>query len=132
MRVNILGVAAMTAAVMTIPVAAHHSTAMFDRSRTVTVEGTVKRFQFTNPHSWVHLTVPDSNGQPMEWALEMGGPQSLMRQGWTPKTLTAGMKVKAVLHPLREGKIGGQFLSITLPDGKTLGDANPGEEARPN
>jgi hypothetical protein len=86
------------------------------------VEGTVKEFQWMNPHSWIVLTVADAGGQTADWAIEVGSPSGLARQGWAPKTLTPGMKVKVRLHPLKEGKPGGQFLAVTLPDGKQLGD----------
>ena len=116
------GLALLVATAVAVPAIAHHSYAMFDGSKTTTVEGTVKQFQWTNPHSWVRVSVPDASGQPVEWAIEMGAPNGLVRQGWTPKTLTAGMKVKVTMHPLRDGKPGGQFMSATLPDGTQLGD----------
>jgi len=105
-----------------MPAVAHHSFAMFDANKTMTVEGSVKEFHWTNPHSWIFLMVPNAQGQPEEWPIELGSPSGLIRQGWVPKTLTAGMKVKVLIRPLKEGKPGGQFLSVTLPDGKTLGD----------
>jgi hypothetical protein len=124
MRITTPLLAAMAMAVAAMPAAAHHSTAMFDASKTVTVEGTVRQFLWTNPHSWIYLTVADANGQTAEWPIELGGPGGLLRQGWTAKTLTPGMKVKATVHPLREGKAGGQFVSLILPDGKQLGDSS--------
>jgi hypothetical protein len=95
---------------------------MFDTNKTMTVEGSVKEFHWTNPHSWIFVMVPNAQGQPEEWAIELGSPSGLVRQGWEPKTVTPGMKVKVLLRPLKDGKVGGQFLQITLPDGKTLGD----------
>ena|ERR1051326_752780 len=114
--------AIVAVAIVAIPAAAHHSFAMFDATKTMAVEGNVKEFHWTNPHSWIFLMVPDAKGQPQEWAIELGSPAGLIRQGWEPKTLAAGMKVKVVLRPLKDGKVGGQFLSVTLPDGKTPGD----------
>jgi hypothetical protein len=58
----------------------------------------------------------------VQWAIEMNGPTGLVRQGWLPKTLTPGMKVQVVIHPLRDGNAGGQFLAVTLPDGKVMGN----------
>jgi hypothetical protein len=101
---------------------------MFDAEKKVTLEGTVKEFQWTNPHSWILMTVSNAQGQPEQWAIEMGGPSGLARQGWVPKTLTPGMKVKTVIHPLRDGTAGGQFMAITLPDGTEMGNPN----GRPN
>lgn len=122
MKFKVFGLAVIVVAVMAVPALAHHSFAMFDATRTMTVEGAVKEFHWTNPHSWIFLMVPNAGGQPEEWAIELGSPAGLVRQGWEPKTLTAGMKVKVLLRPLKDGKVGGQFISLTLPDGKQLGD----------
>jgi hypothetical protein len=120
------GVAVAIASVATsaVPAAAHHSFAMFDGEKTQVLEGTVKEFQWTNPHSWIVLTVDNAKGQPEQWAIEMGGPGRLSRQGWAATTLTPGMKVKAIIHPLRDGANGGQFMAVTLPDGTMLGNPN--------
>jgi hypothetical protein len=102
---------------------------MFDAAASKTVEGTVKDFQWTNPHSWILLTVDNAQGQAEQWAIEMGGPQGLARQGWTPKTLRPGMKVQTVIHPLRDGSNGGQFMAVTLPDGTRMGNPNAAPSA---
>ena len=120
--VGLAGIAAV--AIHAIPAAAHHSFAMFDALKIVQLEGTVKEFQWTNPHAWILLNVANTENQPVQWAIEMNGPTGLARQGWLPKTLTPGMPIKVHIHPLRDGKSGGQFLAVTLPDGKVLG--NPG------
>jgi hypothetical protein len=99
---------------------AHHSFARFDADRQVTLQGTVQEFQWTNPHAWVILTV-DRKGRAEQWAVEMNGPNGLARQGWRPKTLTPGMPVTLIVHPLRDGTNGGQFVEITLPDGTVMG-----------
>ena len=122
MKFKAFGLAVIVVAMMAVPALAHHSFAMFDATKTMTVEGAVKEFHWTNPHSWIFLMVPNAEGQPEEWAIELGSPAGLVRQGWEPKTLTAGMKVKVTLRPLKDGKVGGQFLSLTLPGGKQLGD----------
>src|SRR5262245_8487830 len=121
MKFNALGLAVVTIAMVEVPAIAHHSFAMFDASKTMTLEGTVKEFHWTNPHSWIFVNVADAKGD-ATWAIEMGSPPGLMRQGWEPKTLTPGMKIKVLIRPLKDGKIGGQFLAVTLPDGKQLGD----------
>jgi len=100
---------------------------MFDAEKTVSIEGTVKEFQWTNPHSWIHLFVNDKEGKPVLWSIELGAPTGLARQGWVPKTITPGMNVKLLIHPLRDGYPGGQFLHATLPDGKQLGDPSTRE-----
>ena len=124
-----LGLAGLAIAMSAAPAFAHHSFAMFDAAAVKTVEGTVKDFQWTNPHSWILLTVDNAAGQPEQWAVEMGGPQGLARQGWTPKTLRPGMKVKTVIHPLRDGSNGGQFMAVTLPDGTQMGNVNAAPSA---
>jgi hypothetical protein len=101
---------------------AHHSFAMFDADQRVTLSGTVKEFQWTNPHAWIFLMVPNHDGQLEQWAIELCGPGQLARQGWTPKTLGPGTDVKMVIHPLRDGTNGGQFMGLTLPDGTELGN----------
>lgn len=102
---------------------AHHSFAMFDATTITTLDGTVKDFQWTNPHSWILLMVAkDEGATPVQWAIEMNGPSGLARDGWRPRTLTPGMKVQVVIHPLKDGNNGGQFLAVTLPDGKLLGN----------
>jgi hypothetical protein len=106
-----------------LPVAAHHSFAIFDASKTTTVAGVVKRFQWANPHSWIYLSVADANGQTADFPIELGAPSGLARLGWTPRTLTPGMKVSVQVHPLKDGNAGGQFLSLTLPDGRQLGNS---------
>ena len=105
---------------------AHHSFAMFDADQQATLSGTVKEFQWVNPHAWIYLMVPNHDGQLDQWAIELGGPGNLTRQGWTSKTLTPGMDVRLVIHPLRDGTNGGQFMALTLPDGTQLGNADRG------
>jgi Family of unknown function (DUF6152) len=122
MTFKALGLAGIAVAVCAIPAIAHHSFAMFDAEKQMTIEGSVKEFQWTNPHSWIHLMVPDESGKQVQWSVELGSPAGLVRQGWIPKTLTPGMKVQLIIHPLRDGNPGGQFLQVTLPDGKQLGD----------
>jgi hypothetical protein len=100
---------------------AHHSFAMFDSDKQVTLAGTVKEFQWTNPHAWIMLTVADPQGRPALWAIEMGGPGQLAHAGWNAGTLSSGMDVKVSIHPLRDGTNGGQFLGLTFPDGRQLG-----------
>jgi hypothetical protein len=114
---------------LSVPALAHHSFAMFDAEKTTVLEGTVKEFQWTNPHSWILMMVPDEKGETKQWAIEMGGPAGLARQGWVPKTLRPGMQVKAVIHPLRDGNAGGQFMAVTLPDGTLMGNPNAAPSA---
>jgi|SRR5215471_21372914 len=129
MKFGTLGLAGIVVGMFAIPAIAHHSFAMFDAEKSKTLEGTVKEFQWTNPHSWILMTVNNAEGKAEQWAIEMGGPGGLARQGWVPKTLTPGMKVKTVIHPLRDGTNGGQFMAITLPDGTVMGNPNAAPSA---
>lgn len=105
---------------------AHHSFAMFDRSQTETIAGTVKEFELINPHGWLRVMVPDAKGVQSEWSVELGGAGQLERFGWSQNAVHPGDKVTVQLHPLRDGSYGGQLVSVTLPDGKVLGQRPPG------
>ncbi len=104
------------------PALSHHSFAMFDADKTVELEGTVKEFQWTNPHSWLQVVVVDETGREVEWSLEMGSPGSLARNGWRPRTVVPGDEIRVSMHPLKDGSSGGQLLSATLSDGTVLGE----------
>lgn len=105
------------------PAAAHHSFAMFDSDQTLTVEAVVVELQWTNPHSWLEVSVPDGKGAHKEHtrlSLEMNSPAGLKRNGWKPTTLKAGDKVKISYHPMRDGTPAGQLRTVTLPDGSSV------------
>jgi hypothetical protein len=115
----------LAALVLTASCAAfsHHSFAMFDQSKRLSLTGTVREFQWTNPHAFIQIEVPNESGGSDLWSVEMNSPNNLRRQGWKSTVLKPGDKVTVVTSPLRDGKKGGLFVSVTLPDGKTLGDA---------
>jgi hypothetical protein len=100
---------------------AHHSFAMFDMTREVTVNGTVKEFQWTNPHAYIQLTAKDEQGRDVEWSMEMGAPMYLYARGWRPSSLRAGMQVKVTLNPLRNGRPGGVVRDVITADGRQIG-----------
>jgi Family of unknown function (DUF6152) len=102
---------------------AHHSGAMFDMTKTVTISGTVQEFNWTNPHSSFKVLVTNQAGSEDVWAVEMGGPNNLVREGWKRTTLKPGDKVTVTVRPLRDGVPGGSYVAIVLADGKSLGDA---------
>jgi hypothetical protein len=120
---------AFTAAVLTAstPAWVHHSGAMFDSAKEQTIVGTITEFNWTNPHSSFKVSVPAADGKEDVWAVEMNGPQNLVHAGWKRTTIKAGDKVTVVVHPLRDGKPGGSFVSIVLPDGKKLTGSAPGQ-----
>ena len=103
------------------PAGAHHSFAMFDRDKTVTIAGTVKAFQIINPHGWLRVLVADPGGSQSEWSIELGGPGQIDRMGLTQNAVHAGDKVTVQIHPFRDGSFGGQFVSATLPNGQVIG-----------
>lgn len=101
-------------------VSAHHSFTMFDTSKQVTLTGTVKEFEWTNPHTFTWIDVTNDQGVTETWALEGMSPNYLGRRGWTKHTLKPGDKVSIVINPLKDGLKGGMFLRCTLADGKVM------------
>ena len=96
---------------------AHHSYAQFDMTKRLTLVGTVKEFQWTNPHSWIQLVVT-KDGKDEEWALEGGSPNMLFRNGWGPDIIKRGDKVTIEYSPIRDGSLGGEFLSVKTESGR--------------
>jgi hypothetical protein len=121
MRKYLALAAALVATVPAGQAQAHHSFAMFDQTKEVTVTGTVRQFQWTNPHSYIQLMAKDASGKDVEWSMEMGAPMYLYARGWRPSTLKAGMLVSIRINPLRNGKPGGVVIDVTTPDGKAIG-----------
>lgn len=122
MRVQFAGCALALVLCLNVSTQAHHSAAGIDRTKTVTLEGTVKQFSWTNPHSWMEIDVADEKGGMVTWAVEMTSPAYLVRAGWKSTTLKPGDKVSVVVRPLRNGDPGGLFVSVTLADGRVLGE----------
>jgi hypothetical protein len=116
-----LGVTAVGTALIAPAATAHHSFAMFDRTRTVTVSGTVREFQWSNPHAYIQLTTTNAAGRAVEYSLEMGAPMYLYARGWRPRTLRAGMPVSVVINPLRSGAAGGVVLDVNDAAGNPIG-----------
>jgi len=114
---------------------AHHSFAMFDTGKSVTITGTVSTFEWTNPHAYIEIDTAETTGA-KHWSVEMGSPSILMQSGWKFKDLKHGDKITVVLSPLKDGKPGGLLIQATLPDGRTLGNgpgrgpAQPTSEAK--
>jgi len=109
------------------PALAHHSFAMFDADKTLTMAGTIKEFEWVNPHSWMHVTIQDpATGKPAEYSFEMGSPGQLGSKGMKPDSVHPGDKVTIRFHPLKDGSRGGQYMSLTMADGKVWGNPGPG------
>jgi Family of unknown function (DUF6152) len=105
------------------PARAHHSAAMFDAGKEVTLTGTVKEFQWMSPHCWIQLLVADGtnpSAAPVEWGIEMDNPLGLSRHGWKPGSVKPGDQIVVVAHPLRDGSNGGQVVSVSK-DGTPIG-----------
>jgi hypothetical protein len=98
---------------------AHHSYAMFDLSKTATLDGTVKEFQWTNPHAWIEVITLTADG-PKQYSIEGNNLRVLGSAGWKFNTLKPGDKITVVINPLRDGAPGGSLVSATLEDGRTL------------
>jgi hypothetical protein len=115
----------LTAATLVVcatgPALAHHSFAMFDRDKSVTMSGTVTEFEWTNPHVWIHMSVPASDGKPVVWSFEMQAIQADMAGGWRSDSVKPGDKVSIEFHPLKDGSRGGQLVSAVLANGNKLG-----------
>jgi len=99
---------------------AHHAAAGIDRTKTVTLKGTLKQFSWSNPHSWMEIEVLNEQGKVVTWTIEMTAPAYLVRAGWKASTIKPGDEVSVTLRPLRNGDPGGLFVSVTLSDGRTL------------
>ena len=101
---------------------AHHAGTMFDETRTTELTGTVKEFQFTNPHAWIQVMVETRPGEaPKEWSVEWGSPNQLSRQGIRPSTFKPGARVTMRIHPMRDGSAAGNFVAAKFDDGRTVG-----------
>ena len=106
------------------PAVAHHSFAMFDQQNPVVLEGVVVEYKFTNPHSFILLSVKQENGTTLNWNLEGTSPSSLVRDGWSSKSLKVGDEIKVRMWPLRSGAPGGGWNAenINFRDGKPVGE----------
>jgi Family of unknown function (DUF6152) len=129
MKHTLSSFAALALVAFSTPAWVHHSGAMFDPNKEATIVGAIKEFNWTNPHSSFKVDVTNATGQVETWAIEMNSPQNLVRQGWKRTTLKVGDKVTVVVRPLRDGKPGGSYMSITLADGKVLNGQGPGQSS---
>ena len=100
--------------------AAHHSTAPFDTTTSQTLSGTVKQVDWTNPHTWVWIDVPNDKNGVDTWGFEGMSPNYLGRRGWTKSTLKPGDKISVTFRPLRDSSKGGMFVSAARPTGEIL------------
>jgi hypothetical protein len=109
---------------------AHHSFAMFDQTKPLTLSGTVTAFEWTNPHAYIEIDVADEKGVVKHWSIELGSTSILLQSGWKYNDLKKADKVTARISPLRNGQPGGLLIQVTLADGRVLGNG-PGRGPAP-
>lgn len=100
---------------------AHHSGAMFEDQKSLVLAGSVKSFQWSNPPCWIQLSVPGQQGT-VEWSIEMGSPSQLFKGGWKPSILKYGDSIVVTIHPVRDGSIGGLYMSAKRQDGRPIAE----------
>ncbi len=125
MNLKALSLAALATVAFTAPALAHHSFAMFDQSKSVTLKGKVKELEWSNPHAWLRVEVVDAAGKPQQYAFEMGSVARSTYDGWQRDTVRPGDMVSVTIAPLKDGSRGGMYLGIDLPNGKHLGRTGP-------
>ena len=104
------------------PAFGHHSFAMFDLTRRVTITGVVKEIQWTNPHVWVYVDVPQSDGPPKRWGIEYTSVNHLTRLGMTRTTIAPGQTIEFQVNPYGDGSPGGRFQIMKMPNGRYFCD----------
>ena len=103
-----------------VHLSAHHSAIAYDRNADVELTGTIREFQYTNPHSWLYVQVVDKTGQTVDWGFEAEGPSTLLRAGIKVSLLKPGEKVTVKGHPLKDGRPAAILVSVTKADGSVL------------
>lgn len=111
---------AFFAACFAMQAVAHHSGAMFDSAKDLTLVGTVKEFQFVNPHLFLYVVAPDASGKQVTWTLEGGSPSALVRRGVGKDAVLIGEKVTVTAHPIKDGSPAGQLLTVTKSNGSVV------------
>ena len=99
---------------------AHHSMTMFDDKKEITLEGVVKEFQYTNPHSWLLIDVTNEDGTVTTWGFEAEGPSTLRRSGIRPRDLPPGTRLTITGNPMKDGRPGAAWISAVTADGKEI------------
>jgi len=120
-RILVLAIVTLSLLVVSVgPITAHHSTVPFDTTKQTTLTGIVKEFDWTNPHTWIWLNVPNDKGGVDLWGVEGMSPNYLGRRGWTKNTIKPGEKITIVGRPMKDGSKAAMFMSATLANGKVM------------
>jgi hypothetical protein len=121
MRHLLLVAGAVLGGAIGLPALAHHSfAAEFDVNRPIRLEGLVSRMEFSNPHSWLHITVTTAAGEVQEWKVEGGAPNALIRRGWNRNSIASGTPVCVEGFQARDGSFRANGREVRLPDGSSL------------
>lgn len=120
-----LGVNALTTVVLgSVPAVAHHSGAMFDPEVLLTLKGTVTRFDYVNPHSWLYINVANDDGTYTEWGFELDAPPRLRRVGVSPNFWQQGDSITVKTNPLKDGRPAGHLVGAVTEAGREFGDTS--------
>ena len=112
-------IVAVAMAAVSIPAIAHHSGAMFDDNKEVTLTGVVKEFQYTNPHSWLIVEVKGQDGKVVTWGFEAEGPSTLLRAGIRRSDFSPGTQITITGHPMKDGRPAAAWVkAVRLTDKK--------------
>jgi hypothetical protein len=106
------------------PAASHHAFGFYDMKKTSEIHGTVTKYEWSNPHSWLFVTVSSDAGT-TEYGFEMVSVGELLRRGWAKNSVKPGDPIRVTFHPLRDGRHGGLLLSASHGDGKLIGKPLP-------
>jgi hypothetical protein len=121
-RVALRRAAALTLIALTsAPAMSHHSAAMFDHTVVVTMKGTVTKFDYVNPHSWLYVNIENKDGSVTEWGFELDAPPRLRRVGVSPNYWQEGDKITVQTNPLKDGRPAGHLVGAVTEEGRKFG-----------
>ena len=130
MRCAVIGAACALGVLGSAPALAHHSFAMFDNEHQIKLIGTVKEFQWTNPHVYIEADVLDDKGKTRHWSVECANPGILNRIGWKFNMIKPGDELKMVVAPMRSGQPAALLKEVVLPDGRVFSNGGPAGPAK--